>query len=40
LTAFDPYLVNGQREIMETCWLTTLDARSIDVFVRAMEMAV
>jgi FAD/FMN-containing dehydrogenase len=40
LTVFDPYLVNGQREIMETCWLTTLDARSIDVFVRAMEMAV
>jgi FAD/FMN-containing dehydrogenase len=40
LTVFDPYLVYGQREIMETCWLTTLDARSIDVFVRAMEMAV
>jgi FAD/FMN-containing dehydrogenase len=40
LTVFDPYLVNGQREIMETCWLTTLDARSIDVFIRAMEMAV
>jgi len=40
LTVFDPYLVNGQREIMETCWLTTLDARSINVFVRAMDMAV
>ena len=40
LTVFDPYLVDGQREIMETCWLTTLDGRSIDVFIRAMEMAV
>jgi hypothetical protein len=40
LTVFDPYLVNGQREIMETCWLAALDGGSIDVFVRAMEMAV
>jgi len=40
LTVFDPYLVNGQREIMETCWLSVLDGRSIDVFIRAMEMAV
>ena len=40
LTVFDPYLVNGQREIMETCWLPALDGKSIDVFVRAMEMAV
>src|SRR5262249_22113418 len=40
LTVFDPYLVNGQREIMDTCWLTALDGRNIDVFVRAMEMAV
>ena len=40
LTVFDPYLVNGQHEIMDTCWLTALDGRSIEVFVRAMEMAV
>jgi len=40
LTVFDPYLVNGQREIMETCWLTAFDGRSIEVFVQAMEMAV
>jgi Berberine and berberine like len=40
LTAFDPYLVNGQRTFMETCWLPSLDARSIDVFIEAMEMAV
>jgi hypothetical protein len=40
LTVFDPYLVNGQREIMDTCWLAALDGRSIDVFIRAMETAV
>jgi hypothetical protein len=40
LSVFDPYLVNGQREIMDTCWLAALDGRSIDVLVRAMEMAV
>jgi FAD binding domain/Berberine and berberine like len=40
LTVFDKYLVNGQREIMETCWLAALDGRSIDVFIRAMELAV
>jgi FAD/FMN-containing dehydrogenase len=40
LTAFDPYLVNGQRTFMETCWLPSLDVRSIDVFIQAMETAV
>jgi hypothetical protein len=40
LTVFDPYLVNGQREIMDTCWLTALDGRSIEVLAQAMEMAV
>jgi FAD/FMN-containing dehydrogenase len=40
LTAFDPYLVNGQRAFMETCWLSFLDARSIGVFIQAMETAV
>jgi FAD/FMN-containing dehydrogenase len=40
LTAFDPYLVNGQRAFMETCWLSFLDARSIDLFIQAMETAV
>jgi hypothetical protein len=40
LTAFDPYLVNGQRTFMETCWLPSLDRRSIDALIRAMEMAV
>ena len=40
LTAFDPYLVNGQRTFMETCWLPSLDSSSIDIFIRAMETAV
>ena len=40
LTVFDPYLVSGQRVIMETCWIPALDGRSIDAFIRAMEDAV
>ena len=40
LTAFDPYIVNGQRTFMETCWLPALDGSSIDVFIEAMETAV
>ena len=40
LTIFDPYLAHGQRELMETCWLPTLDSGSIDAFIRAMETSV
>jgi FAD/FMN-containing dehydrogenase len=40
LTIFDPYLVHGQRELMETCWLPALDSGSIDAFIRAMETLV
>jgi hypothetical protein len=40
LTAFDPYIVNGQRTFMETCWLPALDSGSIDVVIRAMTTAV
>jgi FAD/FMN-containing dehydrogenase len=40
LTAFDAYIVNGQRALMETCWLPTLDSGSIGVFIEAMETAV
>jgi FAD/FMN-containing dehydrogenase len=40
LTAFDPYIVNGQRTFMETCWLPALDNGSIDVFIEAMTTAV
>jgi FAD/FMN-containing dehydrogenase len=39
LTAFDAYIVNGQRALMETCWLPALDSSSIDVFFAAMETA-
>ena len=40
LTAFGPYLVNGQPTFMETCWLPSLDSSSIEVFIDAMETAV
>ena len=40
LTLYDPYLVDGQRELMETCWLPALDGGSIEAFVRAMETSV
>ncbi len=36
---FDPHIVNGQRVFMETCWLPTLDGRSIDAFITAMVQA-
>jgi FAD/FMN-containing dehydrogenase len=39
LTVFDPYIVNGQRVFMETCWLPALDSAAIDVFVEAMDTA-
>jgi FAD binding domain/Berberine and berberine like len=40
LTTFDPYIVNGQRTFMETCWLPALDSGSIDVFIEAMTTVV
>jgi FAD binding domain/Berberine and berberine like len=40
LTTFDPYLVDGQRTFMETCWLPALDGHSIDVMIGAMAAAV
>jgi len=40
LTMFDPYLANGQRVIMETCWIPALDDHCVDAFVRAMATAV
>src|ERR1700757_232111 len=39
LTLFDPYIVNGQRVFMETCWLPALDGAGIDVFVETMDAA-
>lgn len=40
LSAFDAYVVNGQRTFMETCWLPALDSGTIDVFIEAMGSAV
>jgi FAD binding domain/Berberine and berberine like len=40
LTFFDPYIVYGQRTLMETCWLPPLGSASIDVFIQAMAAAV
>jgi hypothetical protein len=40
LTTFDPYLVDGQRTFMETCWLPAFDGHSIDVMIGAMAAAV
>jgi FAD/FMN-containing dehydrogenase len=40
LTLFDPYLVNGQREIMETCWLRELTSDGIEALIGAIDSAV
>jgi FAD/FMN-containing dehydrogenase len=40
LAAFDKFLVNGQRNLMETCWLPALDGRAVDAIVRAAETAI
>jgi FAD binding domain/Berberine and berberine like len=40
LTAFDAYIVNGQRVFMETCWLPKLGGAAIDAFIAAIEMSV
>jgi hypothetical protein len=40
LTAFDPFIVNGQRALMETCWLPAIDSRGIDALIGAMESAI
>jgi FAD/FMN-containing dehydrogenase len=40
LTLFDPYIVDGQRTFMETCWLQVLDSDGIDAFIQAMKTAV
>jgi FAD/FMN-containing dehydrogenase len=40
LPLFDPYIIDGQRVFMETCWLPALDSSSVDVFIQAMETAV
>ena len=39
LALYKPYIVNGQRVFMDTCWLPALDSAGIDVFIEAMETA-
>jgi hypothetical protein len=39
LTAFDPYLTDGLRVFMNSCWLPALDGESIDLAIQAMEGA-
>jgi hypothetical protein len=36
LNLFAPHIVDGQRVLMETCWLPKLDSDSVDVFIQAM----
>ena len=40
LAAFDKFLVNGQRNVMETCWFPALDSRAVDAIIRAAETAI
>ena len=40
LTAYDFFVVNGQRYFMETCWIPALDSSSVDAFIAATESAV
>src|SRR5215470_6416507 len=40
LAAFDSFIVNGQRALMETCWLPAMDGCSIAAFIEAMKRAV
>src|SRR5262249_38119753 len=39
LAVFDPHIVNGQRVVMETCWLPALSEAGVDVLVAAMARA-
>ncbi len=40
LSAFDPFIVNGQHVIMDSCWLPALERGAIDAFIEAMAAAV
>jgi FAD/FMN-containing dehydrogenase len=39
LAIFDPYIVNGRRTFMETCWLPRLDSGSIAALIPAIAAA-
>ncbi len=36
LSVFDPFIVNGRRTFMETCWLPALDSAGIDAMIQTM----
>jgi hypothetical protein len=40
LTVFDPFIVNGRRNFMDSSWIPVLDSSSVDAFVAAGESAV
>ncbi len=40
LSVFDPFLANGQRVLMETCWVPRLDTRCNEVLIQAMRRSV
>jgi hypothetical protein len=40
LAAFDPFIVDGQRTFMETCWLPALEGGCIALFIEVMKSAV
>jgi FAD/FMN-containing dehydrogenase len=40
LAAFDKLLVNGRRNLMETCWLPALNSRAVNAIIRAAETAI
>jgi hypothetical protein len=37
---FDPFIVNGRRTVMETCWLPRLNTAGVAILVEAMAKAV
>jgi FAD/FMN-containing dehydrogenase len=39
LTFFDPFLTNGNRVVMETCWIPALQDAAIDPFIAAVSSA-
>jgi FAD/FMN-containing dehydrogenase len=40
LTVFDPFIVNGRRNFMDSSWIPVLDSSGVDAFVAAGESAV
>ncbi len=36
LNVFDPFIVNGRRTFMETCWLPALDSAGIDAMIQTL----